>query len=488
MKRNLFIIFFLPLLLLAQQVQGPFWSGDVLVHNGMPNGKSSAITDTNGNIYIAAPDTSFSKVLTTYISTNGGDTWVPYYWINNTVPYRVTKCKFVRNGEGQLYLFYLTTTNEIYSWKYPGFILTFFGNNYRDFDVAASNTTNGLYLFVDSLQNNYIYRYGSSDGGTSWLDRTGVTSNGAHPRVFMSEQDTLQLNFYYNLQADTLKSDIFSISYYQESPGDLNYLFGGMSVPFDDTVRGEFCSVAKSNIVWLFYTHGTQGHIDIRGKVSFNGGRNYDPPMVFAGDPLMDEYYIDANTWSGGMDLVYYVDSPQAGLSTNQTDYMMAIGATTSYPKSIYTYPDWKFSEHPPAWSPLGHQPTIINKLSNPSDFAVIWVGKDVDDKKLYFDRLYKATDIEENVVLPNDYVLNQNYPNPFNPNTKISYSIPQDGFVKLQVFNILGQEIETIENVYKKAGSYEIEFNGSNLSSGVYLYKLTVNDFSLSKKMILLK
>lgn len=488
MKIKFFILFLFPIILFAQQPQSPFWANDVLVFDGMPNGRSSAVTDSSGNIWVSIPDTTTDRAIRIYKSTDQGETWSFYSYVLDGIR-KAVKSKIVRTGKDSIYCFYLTDDARIYCWNVLGSSVGFFGDNYRDFDAAASNTTNGLYLFVDSLQNSYIYRYGSSNGGVSWFDRVASTGDGAHPRVFMSEQDTLQLNFYYNLQTDTLKSDIYSISYYEASPGDLEYHFGFLSIPFDDTVRGEFCSVTKENIVWLFYTHGTQGHIDIRGKVSYDGGRNYDPYMVFAGDPLRDEYYIDANTWLFGMDLVYYVDSLQAGPSTNKTDYMTAIGSTTSDPTDKYTYPEWKFSEHPPGWSSLGHQPTMISHLTtNASDFAVIWVGNDVDGKKLYYDRLYDLTDIEKNAEIPEEYVLEQNYPNPFNPSTKISYSIPQDGFVKLQIFNILGQEIETIENEYKKAGSYEIEFNGMDLSSGVYLYKLTVNDFSMSRKMILLK
>lgn len=86
------------------------------------------------------------------------------------------------------------------------------------------------------------------------------------------------------------------------------------------------------------------------------------------------------------------------------------------------------------------------------------------------------------------DYIIYQNYPNPFNPSTTIRYEIPQDGIVTIEVFDILGQKIQTLLNEFKKADRYEIEFNGGNLSSGVYLYSIRVNDFIQIKKMILLK
>jgi hypothetical protein len=88
----------------------------------------------------------------------------------------------------------------------------------------------------------------------------------------------------------------------------------------------------------------------------------------------------------------------------------------------------------------------------------------------------------------PDDYNLNQNYPNPFNPTTKITYSIKEDGLVSLKVYDILGKEVVTLVNENKPAGNYEVEFNASQLPSGMYIYKIQTNNFSDTKKMILLK
>jgi len=83
---------------------------------------------------------------------------------------------------------------------------------------------------------------------------------------------------------------------------------------------------------------------------------------------------------------------------------------------------------------------------------------------------------------------LEQNYPNPFNPNTNIKYQIGNEGFVSLEVFNSLGEVVATLISEFKQAGTYQISFNGTNLSSGVYVYILKSGNFIQSKKMILLK
>jgi len=93
------------------------------------------------------------------------------------------------------------------------------------------------------------------------------------------------------------------------------------------------------------------------------------------------------------------------------------------------------------------------------------------------------------NTGVPRIYSLEQNYPNPFNPTTVISYGLPKSGQVKLVVYDILGQTVMTlINNEFKEAGSYKINFNASNLASGVYFYRMDAGDFTSVKKMLLIK
>lgn len=89
---------------------------------------------------------------------------------------------------------------------------------------------------------------------------------------------------------------------------------------------------------------------------------------------------------------------------------------------------------------------------------------------------------------IPNVYKLGQNYPNPFNPMTNVKFQMPNEAFVKLIVFDVLGREIETLVNEELKPGTYEITFDGSNLPSGLYFYKLTAGNYNDTKKMILIK
>ena len=111
----------------------------------------------------------------------------------------------------------------------------------------------------------------------------------------------------------------------------------------------------------------------------------------------------------------------------------------------------------------------------------------------------FTLTGIEdEKNIIPDKYVLEQNYPNPFNPNTKIRYSIPSSqnplpggargGLVTLKVYDLLGREVATLVNEQQQPGNYEVTFDGSKLSSGVYFYQLKTGSFIQTKKLVLLK
>jgi hypothetical protein len=92
----------------------------------------------------------------------------------------------------------------------------------------------------------------------------------------------------------------------------------------------------------------------------------------------------------------------------------------------------------------------------------------------------------DENIL--NSYSLSQNYPNPFNPSTKINYSVGEPGLVQMKVYNVLGVEVAALVDEQKSTGSYSVDFNASKLSSGVYFYSISANNFTQTRKMILEK
>lgn len=124
------------------------------------------------------------------------------------------------------------------------------------------------------------------------------------------------------------------------------------------------------------------------------------------------------------------------------------------------------------------HVQIEVGTFNNPNDRETL---------DLYF-TTDPSVDVEETEEQPEGYFLSQNYPNPFNPSTKIHYSVKEGGFVTLRVYNILGVEVATLVNGYKPVGNYETIFDAAKLSSGVYLYSLSVNGYTQTRKMILEK
>jgi hypothetical protein len=95
---------------------------------------------------------------------------------------------------------------------------------------------------------------------------------------------------------------------------------------------------------------------------------------------------------------------------------------------------------------------------------------------------------VEAEIITPDKFELNQNYPNPFNPSTTIKFSLPSAGNVKLSVYNLLGQEVQTLLNGFMEAGVHTVNFNAKNINSGIYLYKIEANGLTSVRKMTLLK
>jgi hypothetical protein len=95
---------------------------------------------------------------------------------------------------------------------------------------------------------------------------------------------------------------------------------------------------------------------------------------------------------------------------------------------------------------------------------------------------------ISNAVVVPKEFKLEQNYPNPFNPTTTISFAIPKNAAVSLKIFDVLGKEVKSLVNEEMSPGNYSVSFDGSNLSTGIYYYRLKAGEFSRVKKLLLAK
>ncbi|MCF8243065.1 MAG: immune inhibitor A [Melioribacteraceae bacterium] len=191
-------------------------------------------------------------------------------------------------------------------------------------------------------------------------------------------------------------------------------------------------------------------------------------------------------------------DCGQVFISTNS-------GLSWTPLEGIYTKPGTGSGEQNPIGTPLydGNQSNWVKESIDLSTFSESdiklkfefrsdgWVQGDgwmVDDIQiLYYDTTTVNVD-EDGINLPREYKLSQNYPNPFNPTTLINYQLPENGFVTLKVYDVLGREVTTLVNREMSAGKYRVELDASKLSTGVYFYQLKTGNFLEIKKMLLLR
>ncbi len=137
---------------------------------------------------------------------------------------------------------------------------------------------------------------------------------------------------------------------------------------------------------------------------------------------------------------------------------------------------------------PNGNGPTL--SLVNPqldNSIAESWRASGMYGTPGYLNDIYTKIETEENTI-PQEFILYQNYPNPFNPSTNIQYAVSSRQYVTLKVYDLLGKEVATLVNEVMLPGTYEVFFDGSKFSSGVYFYKLQADSFVETKKMILLR
>ncbi len=202
-----------------------------------------------------------------------------------------------------------------------------------------------------------------------------------------------------------------------------------------------------SNINFVVMDEPDSGAATVAGHVQDNSGNPLAGALVFANDANQQTFSFGVTDMNGNYTISglvpgsYSVNSDSYGYSSAQSstvsvDYSTAYSTSASFtltPESVTAVKD--------------QQPNIIS-----------------------------------------GFKLNQNYPNPFNPTTIISYQIPSDSKVVLKVYNILGDEVATLVNGNKAAGSYSVQFNASNLASGVYFYQIKAGNFVDTKKLVLLK
>ncbi len=214
--------------------------------------------------------------------------------------------------------------------------------------------------------------------------------------------------------------------------------------PIEVMLNMHSSSLCKRYFVY-HHENGTSSAYAILEQNFINGVRGYFPGEI---EPY--SYFV---SWTSGTALQY----PESWCWLNHGENIMALTYEDKYIPSCPTSGDYNL--------------TANAIVSGVMDYMGI------------------VTSLEDMTnVSPTEYELSQNYPNPFNPSTKISWQSPVSSWQSVKVYDVLGNEVATLVDEYRPAGKFEVEFNSSSLSSGLYFYQLRTADFSQTKKMILLK
>ena len=137
------------------------------------------------------------------------------------------------------------------------------------------------------------------------------------------------------------------------------------------------------------------------------------------------------------------------------------------------------------------YQATITAPIAVGTDTISALIISGTDSVSIFWNAIIiyiNPTSADENKISPDMFYLYQNYPQPFNPSTTIKFQIPKTSFVSLKIFDALGREIATLINEEKQVGTFEVQFDGSDLASGIYFYTLKAGEYTNTKKMSLIK
>lgn len=394
----------------------------------------------------------------------------------------------------------------------------------------AVNTINKIF-FIDSLKGWAAGDSGiiifTSDGGLNWDIQNSNISSDIISLFFLNDslgwtltQDVSTFPYRTKILSTTDGGNNWLISEYPDENILFNSIYfidsltgflGGSPVSIVRTIDGgmEWREVELSGTYYdlpvlgfEFFNHqfgfafgGVRDFVGVVWK-TVDGGENWYS-QAFNPDPIIQIRFLDSLnvygiTYDPELTYTTLVKSSDAGENWDFQELEL-FGA--AYSLSFRTAAEW--------WSPMGYEGFIVTKDSGESwqtitlsDSLPVYDICFIDSTKgfaaggkgaiyKYVPNLVSVKDESEEVLF---CYLMQNHPNPFNPVTTIKYSLPQDGFVNLSVYNLLGEKVATLINSNQKAGRYEVNFDASGFASGVYFYSIEAGSFKTVKKMLLMK
>ncbi|MBT8378410.1 MAG: T9SS type A sorting domain-containing protein [Ignavibacteria bacterium] len=457
-----------------------------------------------------------------YYSTDGGMNW-EHGVINSSFGVIGDPCVLV-DGNSNYYYFHLVPdmsrvvcqkTGSIGGIWSDGSYTGVNGTKDNDKEWAAIDHNNGnVYVTwaqfdehgsFNSLDSSEIQLSRSTDGGLTWSvpvvvsDRKGNAQAGNYsdhaPMPAIGPNNEVYVTW---MGPEGMMFDKSTDAGITWLPNDINITGSHINwlvfnVPGVEIVPGFpviNCDLSTSSYygdIYICWTDQRSGYndTDVWLTKSSDGGLNWTPPIRVNNDGPNRHQFFAWMTIDQSNGYLYFVFYDRRNYATLETDVYMA--RSTDGGESFTNFMVSQSSFTPSINNYLGHYIGISahNNIVRP-----VWTRVDNNLPSLWTAIVDSVTTVEESTtsITPSVYMLFQNYPNPFNPVTNIKYSVPDKSFISLKVYDVLGNEIVALVNETKQADSYTVQFDPSELTSGIYFYRLQAGDFVETKKMILMK
>lgn len=423
-----------------------------------------------------------------------------------------------RNGNGEIY--YKSSTNAGITWLSDMRLTTTAGNStYPSIAVSGSNVH--IIYTEGSNQNSVHIRYlYSLNGGFSWA---GTTLTSTSYSIF--DPPTLAIEgqrLYVVWGTITSSSPIYFMF---STNGGANW--SGVAALTNSSGSCYTPSIAASgmdvHLTWIdtrnsvrevFYKRSTDGGFfwGVDTRLIYVSTQNFYPSIAAAGDFV---YLVWEDSRNGTEREIYYTRSGNRGIFWSPEIRLTNAPGSSWHPhiscSGPYIHLVWEdnrsgnyeiyhklSSDGGLNWGTTDTRLTINSGGSESPSLGisgsilhVVWDDNRDGNYEVYYKRNPTGNPVgitPVNSEIPGEFSLWQNYPNPFNPRTVINFDLPRETFVKLVIYDVLGREIAILVNERIKAGTYEVDFDGTNYPSGVYYYRLRAGDYSETKKMVLVK
>jgi photosystem II stability/assembly factor-like uncharacterized protein len=507
--------------LTAEEIQQLYFEGGW----PMPIGWIQQNSGTNISLFgVSFTDANTGTVVgqngTILRTTNGGQNWISQSSGTNNNLHGVSFTNAnIGTAVGELGII-LRTTNGGQNW-----ISQSSGTNFELSGVSFTDANNGTVVGQEYNNNDGIILR-TTNGGQNWINQLsfpevllGVfftdTNNGTAVGGVAGSGYEIILRTTDGGQNWIIQSDGTGITLLGVCFSDVN---NGTAVGLLGTIR----RTTNGGQNWFYQTSGTYNHltgvsftdanngtaVGYNGTIlrTTNGGQNWLTQVSGTNEWLFGVSFTNENngtavgfngtilrTWNGGVP----VELTSFTASVNKNNVTLNWTTATELNNQGFEIQRSQMSnvKSQNDWFKIGFVPGS-GTTTEPRSYS--FVDSDLRPgkysyrlKQIDYDGTFEYSDVvtvEISFVTPVEFALEQNYPNPFNPITTIKYNLPFRTQVTLQVFNLLGEEVKTLVNDVKEAGSYEVEFNAGSLSSGIYFYKIEAGYFIEAKKMVVLK